>query len=86
MTIKTHRLKIKPEYFTELLSGSKTFEVRIFDREYEVMDYITFDVVFPYEIQHHPHQFQITYILTYDDFPEGIKEGYCVLGIKEVKE
>lgn len=86
MTIKTHRLKIEYYYYVDILKGKKTFEVRKFDRDYEVMDYLVFDVILEHEIKHFLTEFQITYILDHDDFPDGIKEGYCVLGIKEVKQ
>lgn len=33
-----HELKIAPEYFAEVISGRKSFEVRKFDRPYHVGD------------------------------------------------
>ena len=33
-----HELKIKPLYFSKVLSGEKTFEIRIDDRNYSVGD------------------------------------------------
>jgi len=36
----THELKIWPEYYRAVADGSKTFEVRVFDRDYRVGDYL----------------------------------------------
>jgi hypothetical protein len=38
--MKTHILKIHPEYFKEVKSGKKTFEVRLNDRDYKVGDLV----------------------------------------------
>lgn len=83
MTVKTHKLKIKPEFMIDILSGNKTFEVRKFDRDYKIDDIIMFVIQFDNPVFYYK-QWRITYILDHDDFPEGIKKGYCVLGIKEV--
>lgn len=39
--MKTHELKIKPEYFRDVVRGIKTFEVRQNDRNFGVGDIIT---------------------------------------------
>ena len=36
--MKTHGLKVWPEYFKEIRSGNKTFEVRKNDRDFEMGD------------------------------------------------
>lgn len=36
-----HKIKILPEYFKEVLSGHKTFEVRLNDRNYQSGDTVT---------------------------------------------
>lgn len=36
-----HKIKIWPEYFKEVLSGQKTFEVRVNDRNYQSGDTVT---------------------------------------------
>ena len=35
-----HALKIEPKYFNDYASGKKTFEVRLYDRPFEVGDYL----------------------------------------------
>lgn len=80
-----HNLKTWPEYFQELWSGNKTFEVRKADRDFQVGDtlvlrewdptlkaYTARDVVAT-----------ITYILHGGQF--GVDEGYCVLAFKQIQ-
>ncbi len=77
--MKVHNLKIKPQYFKDVVSGDKTFEVRKNDRDFEVGD-----VIFLGEYENGRYTgitayAKITYIL---DDPEYCKEGYAILGIK----
>lgn len=76
---KTHYLKITPHWFGELSNG-KSFEVRKNDRDYQTGDILNIYVPETMETR----SFRVTYILTADQFPDGIKEGYCILGIKEI--
>lgn len=85
--MKLHTLKIKEEYYGEILKGSKTFELRKNDRDYQVGDLIVFtdlsgELLNIYsEIR--PTIFVITYIL--ENVPQyGLKDGYCILGIKRL--
>lgn len=81
---KTHELKIKPNYYISVMSGVKRFELRKFDREYEVGDLIKFIVIndngqtFKTE-----NVYKITYILS-DCEQYGLKYGYCILGIEKL--
>lgn len=84
--MKLHTLKIKTKYFVDVTMGLKTFELRKNDRDYQVGDLITFEVInatgdiFPKEY----NVFQITYILK--DCPEyGLDKDYVILGIKPLE-
>ena len=91
--MKIHELKIKEEYFEEILKGNKTFELRKNDRNYEVGDLIHFNI---FENLKNPYEkievratyngkdlFEITYILK--NVPEyGLDKDYCILGIKKL--
>lgn len=80
---KTHTLKIYSEFFEALKEGKKTFEIRENDRDFRVGDILKLAVfsekrlLFTSEFIY----FEITYITSYQQ-----KDGYVVLGIKEVKK
>lgn len=78
----THALKTWPTYFNEVMNGFKPFELRKYDRPFELGDTVL--------LQEYTEEggytgsegaFQITSILS--DRPDmGLKKGYCILGIK----
>lgn len=78
---KIHNLKINKKYFMDIYSGIKTFEIRYNDRNYQVGDIIQFSVINDAkEVFMQPvTKYIITYIL---DYPEALKPGYIILGIK----
>lgn len=96
--MKLHELKIKAQYYLDIVIGGKTFEIRKDDRDYKVGDLIKFNViqtekdkeddvfqyhVIPFCLSSKDKVFQITYILR--DVPEyGLDKDYCILGIKEL--
>ena len=84
--MKLHILKIKDAYFYEVISGSKTFEIRKNDRNFLSYDLIHFvDVNNEEFLNYENNVYQITYVL--QDVPEyGLKEDYCILGIKKLTE
>ena len=77
--MKTHLLKLADQYWEPVLTGLKTFEVRYNDRNFEVGDHVKFRRVNSEEEM--GLTFTITYVLTHDDFPQGIPEGWCVFAI-----
>ncbi|WP_294408377.1 DUF3850 domain-containing protein [uncultured Ruminococcus sp.] len=93
--MKTHDLKLNTEFCDAVLSGEKNFEVRKNDRGFQTGDLIKFtptdgkiyrssDGTTREEYAEHEisgHTYKITYILN----GWGIKNGYVVLGIKEVR-
>ena len=76
----THVLKLADKYWEAVRSGEKTFEVRYNDRGFEVGDRVRFRRVYGEEEM--GMGFIITYVLTHDDFPQGIPEGWCVFAIE----
>ena len=96
--MKLHILKIRQNYFEDILVGVKTFELRKNDRDYKVGDLIHFVDIhgeeYPLRCFDNNHittpidlVFQITYVLK-DVTEFGLDKDYCILGIKqlEVKE
>lgn len=75
----THELKIRTEYFSRIITGQKTFEIRKNDRNYQVND-----LLYLKEYQDNIGYSNITcvvkivYIETYAQ-----QEGYVVLGIEK---
>lgn len=80
-----HDLKCHPKPFAALLAGTKTFEWREFDRDFQVGDVLILN-----EWDPEPEAYtgicvhrEITYLLA-EGF--GIPAGYCIMGIKQYPE
>ena len=87
---KLHRIKLDIAYYDDVMSGTKTFEIRKDDRDYEVGDLVIFipadhGIVLPPWGEGEERIFRITYLIGSSTFG-GIREGYVVFGISEVKE
>lgn len=76
---RTHTLKIRDDFYSAIVNGDKTFEVRFNDRGYQKGDLIIFIKNDPW-LNERAGTWQITYVLN----GWGIKEDFVVLGIKEV--
>lgn len=80
--MKTIEVKTGPGYFRLGLSGDKPFEVRFNDRDYQVGDILREKEWDPHGgYTGRIHDRKITYVL---DDPTYCKEGYVVLGLREV--
>lgn len=77
--MKTHELKIKPQYFKDVISGLKTFEVRKNDRNFEVGDIITLREFENGKFTGKSINVEIVYILNDEEY---CKESYGVLGFR----
>ena len=78
-----HDLKIAPAYYDAVASGIKTFEVRRDDRPFRVGDLLVLHEWAEGKATRRPMlRRTVAYILRHDDFPDGIPEGFAVLGIK----
>jgi len=76
-----HDLKILPQYFLEVKSENKTFELREDDRDYNVGDNLRL-LEFDYgEYTGRECNREITYILR-DVEQYGLKRGFVILGMK----
>lgn len=83
--VKVHELKIVPEYFRAVKEGKKNFEIRKNDRNFKVGEYI--------DLREYSGDkgytgnrlcLKIVYMIESDWFPQGLKDGYCVLGIEVI--
>ena len=77
---KTHLLKISPNFFCDVESGVKRFEIRKNDRDFRVGDFVVLQefsqsVLTGREVG----PFEINYLLTDKDaFRYGLSSGYCI--------
>jgi len=87
----THELKTWPQWFNDVLDGTKTFEVRKNDRDFKVGDILLLQEFRPLVGTYTDRTCmkEITYILNPKLDPmrngelEGIQDGYVVLGLKD---
>jgi Domain of unknown function (DUF3850) len=75
-------IKILAEFYHLVSDGTKTFEVRFNDRDYQVGDVLVLKDWTGTEYTGHQCTVQVTYVLQGGQY--GIEAGYVVLGIKLV--
>lgn len=76
-----HELKIKSKYFNELLSGTKTFEIRKNDRDFKEGDTL--------KLNEYKDDYTGSFItadvvgIMYDDegLEYGLQKGYCLMSL-----
>lgn len=84
--MKTHDLKTHPQFWEQVLLGTKSFELRRNDRDFKVNDFVRlnrFDPSFGFTGE--TQSYAITYILLPEDCP-GLLPGFCILGLGTVVE
>ena len=69
--MKTHTLKIEPEYLENLISGRKKFEIRYNDRDYQLGDILEFSD------WKGKYSFEITH--THSGY--GLQDGFVILSV-----
>lgn len=81
---QVHNLKIWTQFFTDVKSGAKPFEVRKNDRDYEVGDTLILDEFDPNTEKYTGAW--IPKLVTYKlDDPRFVKEGFVILGLQDIK-
>ena len=81
--MNTHLLKCEAKFFDALAEGTKTFEIRLNDRDYHVDDelVLTRSRQGVIEIGAKTLHFKVTFVLT----GWGLQDGYVALGIKQLR-
>ena len=79
----THQIKLASMYYDDVVNGRKTFELRKNDRRYRVGDILEMREFKDGKETGRYIKAKITYML--EDY-EGIKEGYCILGIRALAQ
>ena len=75
-----HDIKTAAGFFEDSKAGIKPFELRKNDRDYKVGDFLKMKKYKNGEYTGDTIRKEITYVL--EDF-EGLKQGYCILGVKD---
>ena len=76
-----HELKILPNYFADVISGEKTFEIRKFDRPFHKDDLLALNE-YDAERKCYTGNSCLVYIDYILDDNEYCKQGYVVMAIK----
>jgi uncharacterized protein YqfB (UPF0267 family) len=76
-----HDLKITPEYFDDIVSDIKTFEVRRNDRDFKVGDILRLMEYFPSDNSYSGEDVYATVKCIFDH-PMYVKDGYVIMSIK----
>lgn len=83
-----HELKTWPEYFQSMLIGQKSFELRKNDRGFKIGQALKL-LEFNDKTKEYTGRVllrRITYVLQGKEAEEfGLKEGYCVMSLAELK-
>lgn len=80
---KRHELKTWPEYFAKIADGSKTFEIRLNDRDFRVDDFLLLREWEPHQKAYTGRTLRakVTYLTTWQQKP-----GYVVMAFRKVAE
>lgn len=76
-----HELKILPQFFSDVISGKKTFEIRKFNRPFHKGDLLALNE-FDTELKCYTGNSCLVYIDYMLDDKEYCKQGYVVMSIK----
>ena len=74
-----HQLKIERKYFSQIVDGSKTFEVRKDDRDYQTGDYLALNEVCEGEYTGFSMLVLVTSLL---NDPTVCKSGFVIMSIR----
>lgn len=74
-----HHLKEAPEYFKDVVSGAKPFEIRLNDRDFKVGDILVLE---EFDYKDYTGKYIHVEVTIVTAFPNGLKDNYVVLGIK----
>jgi ASC-1-like (ASCH) protein len=79
----THALKTLIVYYQHVVSGIKTFEVRLMDRPFKVGDKLLLQEFNSENLDYtgSESEYRITYIMT-SEMHKAVTPGYCILAIE----
>ncbi|RKW05197.1 MAG: DUF3850 domain-containing protein [Streptococcus sp.] len=74
-----HKIKLSHEFWSDVVNGRKTFELRKNDRNYQVGDYLLLKEVKNSSPTTRECLVEVTYKL---ENYIGLQDGHCILGIR----
>lgn len=77
----THELKILPQWFADVLTGKKNFEIRRNDRDFKVGDYLLLKEWDKGRYTGREVKKRIQYIY-FGDGTYGLSDEYCILALE----
>lgn len=80
--MKVHEVKLSSQFFDDVVSGKKRFELRKNDRDYHKGDYLVLNEMKNGLLTGRNVKVLVTYFL---DGYDGLLDDYCILGISLVK-
>lgn len=83
--MKNNKLKILPEYFSEVAQGNKYSELRFDDRDFKVGDVYELCEYIPSKKRFTGRKIKIVITYVLKGF-EGLKEGWCMFSFRRVDE
>ena len=77
---KTHELKILPEYYAQVISRNKLWELRKNDRDFKVGDTVILKE-WTDEQEFTGREYRTTILYVFEGGKYGLAEGYCIFSI-----
>ena len=83
-----HELKLDRKFFKRVREGKKRAELRYNDRNYKVGDLLFLKEVAGTDRRHTGNRIMVKVldIVTHDEFPAGIQEGYVMLSFGDLTQ
>lgn len=84
---KNHHIQLSDVWVPSVVAGEKKSELRINDRDYQVGDTVSYEVVFrsaPDRTYILDKKFQITHVLNSNQC-KVLEDGYCIISLKEIE-
>lgn len=75
-----HQLKIESKYFTQIVTGVKTFEVRYNDRDFHAGDYLGLNEITK-DKRKETGRFLLVKVLNVFDNSTYVKDGFVIMSI-----
>lgn len=80
-----HELKVHPQFWDDLQSFRKPFEIRRNDRKFKAGDVLRLREWNPSSGCYGDDCYRrVTYVLHHEDFPIGLRPGFVCLGLEKI--